>query len=68
MLLDRAVSGERWTLGGVTASEGPSWHGGVDAGLHLERQLADARVAGMSGKTALSCLSSTVFVLSVGDD
>lgn len=68
MLLDRAASGERWTLGGVTASEGPSWHGGVDAWLRLERQSADARVARMSGKTALSCLSSTIFVLGLGDD
>ena len=68
MLLDGAVSGERWTIGAVSASEGPSWHGGVDAGLHLERQSAGARVTGMSGKTALSCLGAAIFVLSLGDD
>ncbi len=67
-LLARAASGERWTLTSVLASPGPSWHGGVDAEVHLERTLADHSVVRTSGKTALSCIGSAVYVLSLGDD
>lgn len=69
MLLDRAVQGERWTLGSVTsAGDGPSWHGGVDAEVHVTRQLPDGHLVHTSGKAALSCIGSVIFVLSLGDD
>ena len=68
LLLRHAAPGEHWTLGTVRASEGPSWHGGVDAEVHLERQFADGRVVKTGGKTALSCIGSAIYVLSVGDD
>ena len=68
LLLRHAEQGERWTLATVRAGEGPSWHGGVDAELHLERQLADGRVIKTGGKTALSCIGSAIYVLSLGDE
>ena len=68
LLLGHAEQGERWALGVVRASEGPSWHGGVDAEVHFTRQLADGRLVQTGGKTALSCIASTIYVLSLGDD
>lgn len=68
MLLQHATQGERWTLGAVVAGDGPSWHSGIDAEVHFERQLADGRVVKTSGKTALSCIGSVIYVLSLGDD
>ena len=68
LLLQHATAGERWTLGAVTAYAGPSWHGGVDAELHLERQSPSGAVVKTSGKTALSCTASAIYVLSLGDD
>ena len=68
ILVQHAAQGERWTLGAVIAGEGPSWHGGVDAEVHLERRLADGRVVKTGGKTALSCIGSAIYVLSLGDD
>jgi hypothetical protein len=68
LLLRHAEQGERWTLGVIRAGEGPSWHGGVDAEVHLDRQLADGRVVKTGGKTALSCIGSAIYVLSLGDD
>jgi hypothetical protein len=68
LLLQHAAQGARWTVGAVIAGEGPSWHGGVDAEVHLERRLADGRVVTTSGKTALSCIASVIYVLSLGDD
>jgi hypothetical protein len=68
LLLRHATQGEGGTLGVVRAGEGPSWHGGVDAEVHFERQLADGRVVKTGGKTALSCLGSAIYVLSLGDE
>lgn len=68
LLLRHATQGERWTLGLVRAGEGPSWHGGVDAEVHFERQLVDGRVVKTGGKTALSCIGSAIYVLSLGDE
>ncbi len=68
ILLQHAAQGERWTLGAVVAGDGPSWHGGIDAEVHFERQLPDGRVLKTSGKTALSCIGSAIYVLSLGDD
>jgi hypothetical protein len=68
MLLQHAANGEHWLLGTVAAGNGPSWHSGIDAELHLERQSIDGRIVKTSGKTALSCLGTAVYVLSLGDD
>jgi hypothetical protein len=68
ILLQHAARGERWSLGIVRAGAGPSWHGGVDAEVHLERTLADGRIVRTGGKTALSCRSSVIYVLSLGDE
>jgi hypothetical protein len=68
ILLQHAARGERWSLGIVRAGAGPSWHGGVDAEVHFERTLADGRIVKTGGKTALSCLSSAIYVLSLGDE
>jgi len=68
ILLRHAAEGERWTLGAVRAGDGPSWHGGVDAEIHVERRTTDGRVVKTSGKTALSCIGSAIYVLSLGDE
>ncbi len=68
ILLQHAAQGERWTLRAVVAGDGPSWHGGIDAEVHFERQLADGRVVKTPGKTALSCIGSAIYVLSLADD
>jgi hypothetical protein len=67
-LLDRAKAGERWRLVSVRAESGASWHGGVDAEIHLQRTTAAGRTIPTGGKTALSCLDDAIFVLSVGDE
>jgi len=68
ILLRHSQLGERWTLTSVRAGDGPSWHGGVDAQVHLERKLANGHVVRTAGKTALSCLGSAIYVLSLGDE
>jgi hypothetical protein len=68
MLLQHSAQGERWSLGAVVAGDGPSWHGGIDAEVHFLRELADGRVVRTSGKTALSCAGSVIYVLSLADD
>lgn len=68
ILLRHVAQGERWSIGVVRASDGASWHGGVDAELHFQRQFTDGRVVKTGGKTALSCIASTVYVLSLGDE
>jgi hypothetical protein len=68
ILLRHGAQGERWSMGTVRTSDGASWHGGVDAELHLERQLADGRAVKTGGKTALSCIASAIYVLSLGDE
>ena len=67
-LLRHSQQGERWTLVSVRAGDGPSWHGGVDAEVHLERRFATGQVVKTGGKTALSCVGSAIYVLSLGDE
>jgi hypothetical protein len=55
-------------MGTMRAGDGASWHGGVDAEVHFQRQMADGRVIKTGGKTALSCVGSAIYVLSLGDD
>lgn len=68
LLLRHAEQGEHWALVSARAGDGPSWHGGIDAEVHLERTMANGRVVKTGGKTALSCLGSTIYVLSLGDE
>jgi hypothetical protein len=68
ILLRHSQQGERWTLVSVRAGDGPSWHGGVDAEVHFERKLANGQVVKTGGKTALSCVGSAIYVLSLGDE
>jgi hypothetical protein len=65
LLLDRWSRGQRLKLLSVNAGVGPSWHGGVDDGLRLE-SLTPTGTVMLEGKTALSCVSGVVFVLSLG--
>lgn len=67
-LLRHSQLGERWTLVSVRAGDGPSWHGGVDAEVHFARKLANGQVVKTGGKTALSCVGSAIYVLSLGDE
>lgn len=68
ILLRRSQQGERWTLVSVRAGDGPTWHGGVDAEVHFDRKLANGQVVKTGGKTALSCVGSAIYVLSLGDE
>jgi hypothetical protein len=68
ILLRHSQQGERWTLVSVRAGDGPSWHGGVDAEVHFERKLANGQVVKTGGKTAVSCVGSAIYVLSLGDE
>ena len=68
ILLRHSAQGERWTLVAVRAGDGPSWHGGVDAEVHVERKLANGQIVKTGGKTALSCVGSVIYVLSLGDE
>ena len=68
MLLAHAEKGERWTIVSVHASDGPSWHGGIDASVELDRELPGREVLKTKGKTALSCVGSVIFVLSLARD
>jgi hypothetical protein len=66
--LRHSEQGERWTLVSVRAGDGPSWHGGIDAEVHFERKLANGQVVKTGDKTALSCIGSAIYVLSLGDE
>jgi hypothetical protein len=68
LLLAHSRRPEHWTLVLARAGNGPSWHGGVDAEVHLERELSGGRVVKTAGKAAVSCLSSVIYVLSLGDE
>ena len=66
-LLARHAVGERWTSVVLSAGPGPSWHGGVDFSLKMERVRPDPPnpTADGVGKGALSCKSGRVYVLSM---
>lgn len=69
MLLERYSLGQRLKLVSVSASNGPSWHGGIDAGLRVEASLPGASAPKLlHGKTALSCVAGRIYVLSLGED
>ena len=60
------AAGERWRLVSLDASASPSWHGGVDFGMEIERAWPDRSVVN-PGKGALDCDARTIFVLGLGD-
>lgn len=60
------AGGERWRLVNVDASASPSWHGGVDFAMEIERALPD-RTTFNVGKGALDCDARTIFVFGLGD-
>jgi len=66
-LLARAATGERWTLISVRSLGGTQWDGGVGAEVYFDRTLADGSVIRTHGKTALSCMKSAVYLLSLGN-
>lgn len=69
MLLARWSLGQRLTLVSVIAIAGPSWHGGIDAAVRLEsRGPGVTAAAPIHGKTALSCVGSRIYLLSIGSD
>jgi len=59
------AAGERWRLVSVNAGASPSWHGGVDFGLEIERSWPDRSVVN-PGKGALDCDARTLFVFALG--
>ncbi len=68
LLLRHATQADHWTLGVIRAGDGPSWHGGVDAEVHFERRTTDGRVVKTTGKTAMSCIGSAIYVLSLAEE
>jgi hypothetical protein len=60
------ASGQRWRLVSLESGAGPSWHGGVDFELRVERSWPDHVVIN-TGKGALDCAARTIFVLALGD-
>lgn len=69
MLLERHSLGQRLKLVSVSASSGPSWHGGIDAEFRVEASMRGASASKLlHGKTALSCVAGRIYVLSLGED
>jgi hypothetical protein len=60
------TEGERWRLVNVYAGASPSWHGGVDFAMEIERAWPD-RTTLNGGKGALDCDARTIFVFALGD-
>jgi hypothetical protein len=60
------AAGQRWRLVSLKSGAGPSWHGGVDFELRIERSWPDRSVIN-TGKGALDCAARTIFVLALGD-
>jgi hypothetical protein len=47
---------------------GPSWHGGGDFAIELDRQADDLPARKVIGKGAIDCQEGTIFVWAMGDD
>jgi len=60
------ATGERWRLVSVDAGASPSWHGGVDFVVEIERTWPDRSMLN-GGKGALDCDAQTIFVFALGD-
>jgi len=60
------ATGQRWRLVSVESGDGPSWHGGVDFAMKVERSWPDRSVTNI-GKGALDCSAGTIFVFGLGD-
>lgn len=59
------AAGERWRLVSLKSGVGPSWHGGVDFELMIERSWSDRSVVD-HGKGAVDCRARKIFVLGIG--
>lgn len=59
------AAGERWRLVSVQSGDGPSWHGGVDFAVRIERSWSDRSVMN-DGKGALDCAACKIFVFGLG--
>jgi hypothetical protein len=59
------AAGERWLLVSVDAGAGPSWHGGIDFGMRVERTHGEASGV-FQGKGALECAARRIFVFGLG--
>jgi hypothetical protein len=57
--------GQRWRLVYARSGSGPSWHGGVDFELQVERTWPGGAVTDL-GKGALDCDARTIFVFVLG--
>ena len=64
-LVSWQAAGERWRLVSVTSGGGPSWHGGVDLAVAVERSWPDRSVTN-DGKGALDCAARTIFAFAIG--
>jgi hypothetical protein len=60
------AAGESWRLVSLKSGDGPSWHGGVDFAVTVERTWPDRSVTS-EGKGALDCTAGTIFVFAIGD-
>ena len=56
---------ERWRVVSVKSGVGPSWHGGVDFEMTIERSWPDRSVT-ETGKGALDCKARKIFVFVLG--
>jgi hypothetical protein len=59
------AAGERWRLVSVDAGAGPSWHGGIDFGMQVERTRGEWSGV-FQGKGALECAAHRIFVFGLG--
>lgn len=59
------AAGERWRVVSVQTGDGPSWHGGVDFALKIERVWSD-RSEIDEGKGALDCTARKIFAFGIG--
>jgi hypothetical protein len=60
------ATGERWRVVNLDVGAGPSWHGGVDFAIEIERAWPDRSMLN-GGKGALDCDARTIFVFALGD-
>lgn len=59
------AAGERWRIVELSSGDGPSWHGGVDFQVTVERSWRD-RSAVDQGKGALDCEARKIFAFGLG--
>jgi hypothetical protein len=60
------ATGERWRIVSLDIVAAPTWHGGVDFTIEIERAWPDRSIRN-GGKGALDCDARTIFVFALGD-